>query len=135
MRIMGIDYGQKRSGIAVTDPLQIIATGLTTVDTKVLQDFLKEYFAKESVEKVVIGLPMHKDGNYTPIKPLIDALGDFITKNFPAIVVDYFDEAFTSADSRKVMFEAGFKKSQRRDKALLDKMSAVLILQRYLGHV
>lgn len=134
-RILGIDYGEKRTGLAVTDPLQIIVTGLETIETLKLQNFLSVYLINEEVEKIVIGLPTHKDGNYTHLKPAIDSLSQFIRLKFPAITIDYEDESFTSAQSREIIFRSGVKKSKRKDKSLVDKVSAVLILQKYLGHI
>jgi putative holliday junction resolvase len=134
-RIMGIDYGKKRTGISVTDPLKIIVTGLDTIETKNIHDFLQSYFQKESVEKVVIGLPTHKDGSYTQIKGDIDNLSGFIKNQSSAIEVDYIDEAYTSWESKQILVQSGIKKNKRQDKTLLDKTSAILILQRYLGHI
>lgn len=132
---MGIDYGKKRTGIAVTDPLQIIVVGLDTVDTAVLHDYLKKYFLAEHIEKVVIGLPTHKDGNFTYLKDDIDNLAGFIKNNSKYTEVDFVDESFTSFESKQILVKAGVKKAKRQDKTLLDKTSAILILQRYLGHI
>ena len=134
-RILGIDYGEKRTGLSATDPLQIIVNGLETVETKDLENFLSRYLIVEEVEKIVIGLPRHKDGNFTHLKPKIDALALFINTHFPSIVIDYEDESFTSSQSRDIIFQSGVKKSKRKDKSLVDKVSAVLILQKYLGHI
>ena len=134
-RIMGIDFGLKRTGVSVTDNLQIIVSGLPTVDTENLNQFLKEYFEKEKVEKVVIGMPTHKDGNVTHIFPDIEKLKAYINTSFSNIIVDYYDESFTSSLAKEIIFKSGVKKSKRRDKALTDKISAVLILQKYLGHI
>lgn len=134
-RILGIDFGEKRTGLSATDPLQIIVNGLETVETKDLENFLSRYLIVEEVEKIVIGLPRHKDGNFTHLKPKIDALALFINTHFPSIVIDYEDESFTSSQSRDIIFQSGVKKSKRKDKSLVDKVSAVLILQKYLGHI
>ncbi|HRD06290.1 MAG TPA: Holliday junction resolvase RuvX [Saprospiraceae bacterium] len=134
-RILGIDYGEKRTGLSATDPLQIIVNGLETVETKDLENFLSRYLIVEEVEKIVIGLPRHKDGNFTHLKPKIDALALYINTHFPSIVIDYEDESFTSSQSRDIIFQSGVKKSKRKDKSLVDKVSAVLILQKYLGHI
>lgn len=134
-RILGIDYGEKRTGLSATDPLQIIVNGLETVETKDLENFLSRYLIVEEVEKIVIGLPRHKDGNFTHLKPKIDALALYINTHFPSIVIDYEDESFTSSQSRDIIFQLGVKKSKRKDKSLVDKVSAVLILQKYLGHI
>jgi len=134
-RILGIDYGEKRTGLSATDPLQIIVNGLETLETKDLENFLSRYLIVEEVEKIVIGLPRHKDGNFTHLKPKIDALALYINTHFPSIVIDYEDESFTSSQSRDIIFQLGVKKSKRKDKSLVDKVSAVLILQKYLGHI
>ena len=134
-RILGIDYGEKRTGLSATDPLQIIVNGLETVETKDLENFLSRYLIVEEVDKIVIGLPRHKDGNFTHLKPKIDALALYINTHFPSIVIDYEDESFTSSQSRDIIFQSGVKKSKRKDKSLVDKVSAVLILQKYLGHI
>lgn len=134
-RILGIDYGEKRTGLAATDPLQIIVNSLTTVETSALQNFLSQYLIKEEVEKIVIGLPRHKDGNFTHLKAKIDALEKFLKTGFPLIAIDYEDESFTSVKSKEIILQSGVKKSKRKDKSLIDKVSAVLILQKYLGHI
>lgn len=134
-RIIGLDFGGKRTGIAVTDPLQIVVNGLETVDTPQLKHFLNQYLKNEVVEKIVIGLPTHKDGNFTYLKPAIDELAAFISKSFPSIVVDFADESFSSVQSKEIIIKSGVKKSKRQDKALVDKVSAILILQKYLGHI
>lgn len=134
-RILGIDFGKKRTGLSVTDPLQIIVSGLDTVETDELRPFLINYFQKEEVEKVVIGLPTHADGSFTLIKEDIDALSAFITKHQPTIAIDFQDEDFTSVMAKSVILQSGAKKSKRRDKKLVDKVSAILILQKYLKHI
>lgn len=134
-RILGIDYGRKRTGLAVTDPLQIIVSGLDTVETSTLRDFLKEYISKEDVEKIIIGLPTHTDGNFTLIKPDIDNLAGYLANLFPRIAIDFQDEGYTSYDAKSIIFNSGTKKSKRRDKKLVDKVSAILILQKYLKHI
>lgn len=134
-RIMGIDYGKKRTGLSVTDPLKIIVSGLDTVETEKLHSFLKDYFNKETVEKIVIGLPVHKDGNFTYLKDDIDRLVSFLNKSYPNITIDFEDESFTSQSAKEIIFNSGAKKSKRRDKKLVDKVSAILILQKYLKHI
>jgi putative Holliday junction resolvase len=134
-RILCIDYGLKRCGIAVTDPLQIIVNGLTTVETDKLKDFLMQYLAAEKVEKIVIGLPTHKDGNFTDIKPKIDSIAEMIKNLWPTLKVDFADERFSSVHAKQVIFNSGVNKKKRQDKALVDKISAVIILQRYLKHI
>ena len=133
-RILGIDYGTKRIGIAKTDPLQIIVTGLTTVPTKEIFDFLKKYIEEEEVECIVVGEPMHEDGSPAQIAHLVVGFIRKIKKLFPDIKVDTQDERNTSQDAKEIIFLSGLKKKKRRDKGLVDEVSAVLILQDYLGH-
>ena len=132
-RILSIDYGGKRTGLAVTDPLQIIATGLTAVDTKDLMDYLKSYFTKEVVEKVIIGLPTHADGNDTHATPLVKAFVIRFKKEFPAIPIQTVDEQLTSKLAVRALIDSGVSKKDRRNKKLVDEMSATIILQEYLG--
>ena len=134
-RIIGLDYGKKRTGIAVTDPLQIIVQGLETVETSNLLDRLKEYLNSEEVVKLVIGYPRHKDQSPTYLAKDIDTFVENFRKLFPEIEVDFANEDFSSRDAKKILFESGVSKKKRQDKALLDKTSAVVILQRYLGHI
>ena len=131
-RILSIDYGQKRTGLAVTDPLQIIANGLDTVATADLQEWLFNYIATETVEEVVIGYPRHLDGNPTALVPTIEKLKERLIKKFPQLVVSYVDERFTSYEAKQIILQSGARKKKRRDKGLVDKISAVLILQNYL---
>lgn len=131
-RILAIDYGLKRTGLAVTDPLKIIATPLTTVDTSVLLDYLKTYFAKETVEQIIIGLPTKDDGNDTHITQNVKSFSQVLRKHFPTIPLDFVDESRTSIYAAKSLYESGIKKSKRRDKKLLDTVSATLILQEFL---
>jgi putative holliday junction resolvase len=132
MRILAIDFGTKRIGIAVTDPLQIIASGLTTVLTPEIFDFLKKYCATEEVERFVVGLPMHPDGNPSQIADLVDAFVENLKKQFPLIPVSRQDERYTSNDAKKIILQSGIKKQKRRDKALVDKVAAALILEQYM---
>ena len=134
-RILGIDYGKKRTGIAVTDPLQIIVSGLDTVETKQLIPYLKAYIQSEEVEKIVFGLPTHADGNYTYLKEDIDKTTAEVQKLFPHLSVQFQDEYLTSVEAKRAIFQSGAKKKKRRDKQLVDKVSAILILQRFLGHI
>ena len=134
-RILGIDYGGKRTGIATTDSMQIIVTALTTVETSQLLSFLNDYTSKERVEKIVVGLPVHKDGNFTYLKKDIDAFVTAFKKVKPDMEFDYYDESFTSSEAKSIIFQSGVKKKKRRDKALVDQVSAVLILQKYLHHI
>jgi putative Holliday junction resolvase len=131
-RILAIDYGLKRCGIAVTDPLRIIASGLTTVETKELMDFLKTYCAEEDVACFVVGLPMHHDGNPAQIAPQVDAFSEKLQKQFPDKPVFRYDERYTSKEASKIILQSGIKKSKRRDKALVDKIAAALILEHYM---
>lgn len=129
---MSIDYGTKRIGVAVTDPLQIIANGLDTVATDQIFDFLKKYFSEEEVECMVVGLPLHLDGTPAQLTPKIDQFIREVNKLFPNLKVDRQDERFTSEDAKKIILQSGVRKKKRRDKSLVDKVSAVLILQEYL---
>ena len=131
-RIMAIDYGMKRTGIAVTDPLQIIATGLTTIESKQLIPFLKDYFSKEQVELIIIGEPKNLDDTDTHATPLVEKAIKEIQKAFPAIPIKKVDERFTSRMATQAMLEMGMKKKQRRDKALVDEIAATILLQEYL---
>jgi putative Holliday junction resolvase len=133
-RIICIDYGGKRTGIAVTDPLQIIATGLTTIDTKDFIPFLKEYFSREQVEKILIGWPLNLDDTATHATSLVEQAIKQLHKHFPAIPVEKVDERFTSKLAKEAMFEMGLKKKQRRDKKLLDEIAATMMLQEYLAN-
>ncbi len=131
-RILAIDYGRKRTGIAVTDPMQIIANGLDTLPSHSVIEFLKSYFQKEKVDEVVIGYP--KQLNNQPSES-VGFVNEFITrfkKNFPGMDLHLVDERFTSKMAFQAMIDGGLKKQQRRDKALIDKVSATIILQSYL---
>jgi len=129
---MSIDYGTKRIGVAVTDPLQIIANGLDTVATSDIFDFLKKYFEEEEVEEMVVGYPRHLDGNPGQITPQIEKFVSKVRKLFPELNVAYQDERFTSVDAKRIILQSGAKKKKRRDKSLVDKVSAILILQEYM---
>lgn len=131
-RILSIDYGLKRTGIAVTDPLQIIATGLTTVESKQLIPFLKNYFAKETVEKIIIGWPTNWDDSATHATPLVEKCIKDLQKNFPAMPIQKVDERYTSKMAKDAMLEMGLKKMERRNKALVDEIAATIMLQEYL---
>lgn len=134
-RIVGLDFGQKRCGLAVTDPLQIIVSGLDAVETKELLAFFEKYLSGEQVEKLVIGLPKHKDGNDTYLKKDIDEFVVKFSLKWPTVVIDFEDEQFTSVKAKQMLIDRGIKKQKRQDKALLDKASAVIILQKYLKHI
>ena len=131
-RILAIDYGLKRTGLAVTDPLQIIATGLTTVESKQLIPFLKDYFDKEQVERIIIGEPKNMDDSATHATPLVEKCIKELQKNFPHMPVTKVDERFTSKMASQAMIDMGLKKKQRRDKALVDEIAATILLQDYL---
>ena len=131
-RILSIDYGLKRTGIAVTDPLQIIATGLTTVESRQLIPFLKEYFIKEQVELIIIGEPKNMDDSDTHATPLVEKCIKDLEKNFPAMPIRKVDERFTSKMAKDSMLEMGLTKKQRRNKALVDEIAATILLQEYL---
>lgn len=131
-RILCIDYGGKRTGIAVTDPLQIIATGLTTIDTKDFIKFLKEYFSKEQVEKIIIGMPLNMDDTATHATPLVENAIKQLKKHFPNMPVETVDERFTSKMAKDAMLQMGLKKKQRRDKKLVDEIAATIMLQEYM---
>lgn len=131
-RILCIDYGLKRTGIAVTDPLQIIATGLTTLHSKELIPFLKNYFEKEPVELIIIGWPTNWDDSATHATPLVEKCIKELQKNFPAIPLKKVDERYTSKMAKDAMLEMGMKKKDRRNKALVDEIAATIMLQEYL---
>ena len=131
-RILSIDYGLKRTGIAVTDPLKIIATGLTTVASKELITFLKDYFSREEVELIIIGEPKNWDDTDTHATPLVEKFIKELQKNFPAMPVKKVDERYTSKMAKDSMLEMGLTKKKRRDKKLVDKIAATILLQEYL---
>jgi len=131
-RILSIDYGLKRTGLAVTDPLQIIATGLATVESKQLIPFLKNYFLKEQVELIIIGEPKNWDDTDTHATPLVEKCIKELQKNFSHIPIKKVDERFTSKMAKDSMLEMGLKKSQRRNKALVDEIAATIMLQEYM---
>ena len=134
-RIISIDYGLKRTGIAVTDPLQIIATGLTTVESRQLIPFLKDYFSKETVELIIIGEPKNWDDTDTHATPLVEKCIKDLQKNFPAMPVKKVDERYTSKMEQDSMLEMGLKKKDRRNKALVDEIAATIRLQDYLRSI
>lgn len=134
-RILCIDYGGKRTGLAVTDPLKIIATSLTTVETKDLISFLKKYFAREPVELILIGEPLNLDDTTTHATPLVKAAIIKLTKEFPAIPIKTVDERFTSKMASRAMLEMGMKKKDRRIKGNTDQIAATIMLQEYLQSI
>ena len=131
-RIIAIDYGRKRTGIAVTDTLQMIANGLTTVPSGELSKFLVDYVSKESVDRFVVGLP--KQMNNMPSENLkyVEAFVSHLKRTIPHIPVEYYDERFTSVLAHRAMIDGGLKKKKRQDKSLVDEIGAVIILQSYL---
>lgn len=131
-RIMAIDYGKKRTGLAVTDPLQLIASGLITVLTHELIPYLKKYMAEEPVELMLIGEPKNLDGTSTDATALVTECIRILHKNFPDLPVKKIDERFTSKMAFQTMIDSGLKKKDRRNKALVDEISATIILQEYL---
>lgn len=131
-RILAIDYGAKRTGVAVTDPLGMIATPLDVLPSHTLEDFLKAYFQKEEVSKVVIGMPKNTDGSPTNATPLVQAFINRFKKVFPSMELILHDERFTSKMAFDAMLAGGMKKKDRRDKGNVDKISATIILQSYL---
>ena len=132
MRILSIDYGKKRTGIAVTDPLQIIAGGLATVSTSELYDFLVGYIGREPVERIVIGEPRQADGtpseNFARVKQFVNRW----RKSQPSIPIEFYDERFTSVLAHRAMIDGGLHKKDRQNKALVDEISATILLQDFL---
>lgn len=133
MRVLAIDYGQKRTGIAVTDEMQIIASGLTTIPTAEVFDFLKNYFAKEKVEKVLLGEPKQMNNEPSQSAGLINEFAEKFKMQFPDMEMERVDERFTSKMAFQTMIDSGLKKKQRQNKALIDEISATIMLQDYLS--
>ena len=131
-RILSLDFGKKRTGVAVTDPLQIIASGLTTVDTQQLFDFLKDYISKEVVEKIIIGLPYQLDGSPTDATAAVLHCIRRLKNSFPTIPVVSVDEQFSSKMASRAMLDMGLKKKDRQKKGLVDEIAATLLLQEYM---
>ena len=131
-RIMGIDYGRKRTGVAVTDPLQIIAGNLATVPTHTLMQFIKDYIAREQVERIVIGQPTQLNGQPSESMKYITPFVNRLRKELPEMPVVMYDERFTSTIAHQAMIDGGMKKSDRRDKARVDTIAASIILNDYL---
>jgi putative Holliday junction resolvase len=132
-RILGIDYGLKRVGVAATDPLQIIAAPLDTIETPQILNFLKQYCSVEPVECIVIGEPKRLNGDDAAILPVIRQFAEKLQKLLPNMLIAWQDERFTSFEAKQVILKAGFKKKQRQDKSLTDKISAAIILQAYIA--
>lgn len=131
-RILAIDYGTKRTGLAVTDPLRLIANGLDTVPTVEVFNYLDVYLSREEVGLFLVGEPMHADGRPAQIAHLVVGFVRKLQKTFPDIPVEMVDERYTSEEAKLIIRESGLKKKKRRDKSLIDKISAVLILQDYM---
>lgn len=134
-RIMAIDYGSKRVGIAVSDPLQIIATGLTTVHSKDVIEFLKKYILKEPVECIVVGEPKRLNNEPSDSARFIDPFVVHLKRSFPGIKVERLDERFTSKMAFQTMIDSGLKKKDRQNKELVDEISATIILQDYMSRI
>ena len=132
-RILAIDYGLKRTGIAVTDEMQIIASGLTTIPSETVVAFLTDYFSKEKVEKVLIGEPKQMNGEPSESTPIIEAFVEKFKTTFPDMKMERVDERFTSKMAFQTMIDSGLKKKQRQNKALIDEISATIMLQDYLS--
>lgn len=132
-RILAIDYGQKRTGIAVTDELQIIASGLTTVPSETTLAFLKDYFEKEKVMKVLIGEPKQMNGQPSESTPIIEAFVEKFKAAFPEMPLVRVDERFTSKMAFQTMIDSGLSKKQRQNKGLIDEISATIMLRDYLS--
>ena len=131
-QILAVDFGKKRCGLAATDDLRIIASGLDTVETSVLMEYLKKYFEKNSVDEVVIGLPTDLKGNMSEVEEDIQKFIEELKNEFPEVSVERFDERFTSKIASYFISQSGKNKKQRQEKGLIDKVSATLILQQYL---
>ncbi len=131
-RILSIDYGRKRTGLAVTDPLQIIAGGLATVSTSELFDWLQDYLRREQVELIVIGEPRQPNGQPSENLPRVQQFVNRWRKAHPEVPIDYYDERFTSVLAHQAMLDGGLRKKARQDKALVDEISATIILEDYL---
>ena len=134
-RIIAIDFGTKRTGVAITDPLQIIASGLKTVATADLLDFLKELISSEKIETIVIGEPKQKDGTHSDVEREIKKFINSFSKLFSKIKIERIDERYTSKIAFQTMIDSGLKKKQRRNKALIDEISATILLQDYLQQI
>ena len=132
MRILSIDYGKKRTGIAVTDPLQIIAGGLATVSTSELYDFLVGYIGREPVERIVIGEPRQADGSPSENFARVEQFVNRWRKSQPSIPIEFYDERFTSVLAHRAMIDGGLRKKDRQNKVLVDEISATILLQDFL---
>lgn len=133
MRVLAIDYGLKRTGIAVSDEFQIIASGLTTIPSETAIAFLQDYFAKERVERVLVGEPKQMNNEPSESAPIIEKFVEQFKKQFPDMPVERVDERFTSKMAFQTMIDSGLKKKQRQNKALIDEISATIMLRDYLS--
>ncbi len=131
-RILAIDYGKKRTGIAVSDPLQIIANGLTTVKTSEIFDFLSDYLQKEEVSVIVVGLPKQMSGEMSENMQRVEVFVNKLKQIYSSVPIEYFDERFSSKMAHQAMIDGGLKKKDRQNKALVDEISATIILQGYM---
>ena len=131
-RLIAIDYGKKRTGIAVSDPLQIIANGLTTVKTSEIFDFLQDYLQKEEVTTIVVGLPKQMSGEMSENMQRVEVFVNKLRQRYPSIPIEYYDERFSSKMAHQAMIDGGLKKKARQNKALVDEISATIILQGYM---
>ncbi len=132
MRIMAIDYGRKRTGIAVTDPMQIIATGLTTVDTHMALVFLRDYLSREAVETIIVGEPLNLDDTDTHATAGAREFAKKLKRHFPQVKIEMVDERFTSKMATDAIREMGMKKKDRREKGVVDVVAATILLQEYM---
>jgi putative Holliday junction resolvase len=134
-RILALDYGTKRTGVAVSDPTKTIAGALDTIPTHTLRDWLRAYIPANGVDTLVIGLPTQMNGQPSDTAPAADSLAQWATKEFPSVKIARYDERFTSKIAQRTMIDGGLKKMARRDKALVDRISATIILQSYLDTI
>lgn len=134
-RILAIDYGQKRTGIAVTDTLQLIANGLATIETRELEKFIVDYVAKEDVSTIVVGKPTQMNGENSENMKRIEPFFNRLKKLFPNKEITYYDERFTSVLAHQAMLQSGIGKKARQNKALVDKISATIILEDYMQSI
>lgn len=132
-RILAFDYGSKRVGLAATDPLQIIASPLCTLQSKDVEEYLSEYLQSEDVEAFVVGYPLALNGSVTDATPLVEAFVNRLKKLYPEMPIHLEDESYSSQEAAQELIKAGIKKKKRQEKGMLDKMSAVIILNRFLS--
>lgn len=135
MRILSIDYGKKRTGLAVTDPLQLIAGGLATVETKGLLKFIVDYTRREEVETIVVGLPTQPNGQPSENQERVRSFTGELRKALPNVKVEFYDERFTSVLAHQAMLDSGISRKRRQDRALVDEISATIILQDFLTRI